>query len=105
MPKAAASSHLRVHMGGFAETLHGRALVRILVVSLIGLGGWPAEASPFLDRLDREVPALLQRHKEAGVAIAFVDGCQGHIRAYGVASREPALPLSADTVFNLGSVS
>jgi CubicO group peptidase (beta-lactamase class C family) len=87
------------------RTLRRRVLLGVVAFSLIDLGPTPAEASPFLDRLEREVPILLQKHGEAGLAVAFVDGCQGHVRAYGLASREPARPMNADTVFNLGSVS
>jgi CubicO group peptidase (beta-lactamase class C family) len=77
----------------------------VVAFSLIDPGRTPAEASPFLDRLDREVPTLLQKHAEPGIAVAFVDGCQAHVRTYGLASRQPARPVNADTVFNVGSVS
>lgn len=59
----------------------------------------------FLDRLDLEVPTLLQRHREPGIAIAFMDGCKVSLRTYGLANREAALPVRTDTVFNLGSLS
>jgi CubicO group peptidase (beta-lactamase class C family) len=59
----------------------------------------------FIERLDLKVPALLQEHQEPGIAIAFVDGCMGSLRTYGLANREAAAAVRPNTVFNLGSVS
>jgi CubicO group peptidase (beta-lactamase class C family) len=55
--------------------------------------------------LDRDVPALLEKTREPGIAVAFIDGCKSSIRTYGLAKKEPATPVRADTVFNLGSIS
>jgi CubicO group peptidase (beta-lactamase class C family) len=62
-------------------------------------------SASFLGRVDAEIPGLLDKHGEPGIAVAFVDACQVSIRTYGVASRERATPVRTDTVFNVGSIS
>lgn len=87
-----------------------RPLLRCAIACAVELGrAGDAQAQngsmPFLDRLDREVPALLARHEEPGAAVVYVEGCQGYVRTYGVARRAPPAPLRADSVFDLGSIS
>jgi CubicO group peptidase (beta-lactamase class C family) len=77
------------------------ALILALAVETLAQNAPPS----FLDRLDAEVPPLLEKNQEAGIAVAFIEGCRASIRTYGLANRERAIPVRADTVFNLGSIS
>jgi CubicO group peptidase (beta-lactamase class C family) len=74
-----------------------------LILASIALAQEPSAS--FLTKLDASMPALLEKHREPGIAVAFVDRCQASVRVYGVANREHATPVRADTVFNLGSIS
>src|SRR5688572_279860 len=64
-----------------------------------------SRSAPFLTRVDAEIPGLLEKYAEPGIAVAFIDGCKASIRTYGVANRGRGTPVRADTVFNLGSIS
>lgn len=55
--------------------------------------------------VDRAFRPLLQAHDVPGMAVALsVDG-RTEIRTYGVASKDDKTPVTADTLFELGSVS
>ena len=82
------------------------AFVSLAIILLTACTVTPnSSTSLFIERLDRKVPTLLHEHREPGIAIAFVDGCMGSVRTYGLANREAAAPVRPNTVFNLGSVS
>lgn len=58
------------------------------------------------DFLDEHAAALLAESHEPGLAVVLIEGgrvtlCEG----YGLADREAARPVGADTLFNVGSVS
>ena len=56
--------------------------------------------------LERDVPAWLQEFHEPGVAVVVLEGCRpALVRAWGVADRQTARPMTSGTVFNLGSIS
>ena len=57
-------------------------------------------------KLDGEVPALLEKYSEPGLAVVLVESCKpAWIRTYGLADRASGRKISADTAFNLGSIS
>jgi len=67
-------------------------------------GATPPDA--LLERLEAEVPALLERHGEPGLALALVDGGRVQaLRAFGLADRESERAVTPETLFNVGSLS
>lgn len=57
-------------------------------------------------KLDAQVPALLEKYNEPGVALALMDGCSRPvIRVYGLADKQRGAPVREDTVFGLQSIS
>lgn len=48
---------------------------------------------------------VMQQYNIPGMAIAITANGQQHFYNYGVASKDPALPVSSDTLFELGSIS
>jgi D-alanyl-D-alanine carboxypeptidase len=57
------------------------------------------------DGLDDSIAAKLARRRVPGLALAVLrDGQPPLLRAYGLASVELAVPVTVDTVFDLGSV-
>src|SRR5262245_26190210 len=69
--------------------------------------GSPAAAGR--DRLgavvDRAVRPLLGEHSAPGVAVAVTVGGWSHVYCYGVAARATGVPVTPDTVFEIGSIS
>ena len=49
--------------------------------------------------------SLMKQHNIAGMAIAIIDGREQTFYNFGVASRETGTPVTADTLFELGSIS
>jgi CubicO group peptidase (beta-lactamase class C family) len=84
-----------------------KALVTAALAAFVsaGCGGAPDTSIPFVERLDRAIPKLLQKYEEPGLAVALVDEGRLYVRTFGHADRRQGTPLRADTVFNLGSIS
>ncbi|MBM3121777.1 MAG: beta-lactamase family protein [Chloroflexi bacterium] len=58
------------------------------------------------DRLDQLVPSLLEEHNVPGAAVSLVlDGKVAWSAGYGLADRALGVPVTADTVFQVASVS
>ncbi len=56
-------------------------------------------------RIDGQVAQVMQRYGVPGAAIAvIVDGKRVYTRAYGLRDREQGLPVRADTLFEIGSI-
>lgn len=55
--------------------------------------------------LDESVPALLEQHQVPGLAIGLRIGDQTLSLGYGVTNLEHPLPVDADTIFQVGSIS
>ena len=55
--------------------------------------------------VDEVVPTLMQREGIPGMAVAVVVGSQSYLLNYGVASRDTRVPVTEDTLFEIGSVS
>jgi CubicO group peptidase (beta-lactamase class C family) len=74
-------------------------MCRLLFVSV--LLALPALA----DRIDQKIKAEMQREKIPGVALAVVkDGKAIKVQGYGVANVELNVPVTRDTVFEIGSI-
>ncbi|MFN8185389.1 MAG: serine hydrolase domain-containing protein [Candidatus Nanopelagicales bacterium] len=91
-----------------------RMLGGLLCAALVGvtaLTGAPATASDpdysgVLATLDSEIPQILEDTGGVGLTLAIVDG-QKVIAAkgYGLADRDAGTPVTADTLFHIGSIS
>src|SRR5512138_772135 len=56
--------------------------------------------------LEREVPGELERNHEPGLSVALVEGCKVQwSKGFGMADRKQGTRVSADTIFELGSIS
>jgi CubicO group peptidase (beta-lactamase class C family) len=74
-------------------------IARLLFVSI--LLALPA----FADRIDQKVKAEMQRERIPGVALAVVkEGKAIKVQGYGVANVELNVPVTRDTVFEIGSI-
>ncbi len=54
---------------------------------------------------DAAARTIMQRHDVPGLAIAVTQNGETHIFNYGVAARDAGLPVTDDTIFEVGSVS
>lgn len=69
-------------------------------------GPLPTERNAFVRQLDEVVPSFLERSGVPGGAVALVrNGEVVMLRGYGLADREQNKPVTATTVFNVGSIS
>lgn len=87
-----------------------RVAAVVAACSLLVLSARPVIGQSLADRLgerlDREVPGLLARFGEAGLAVALVEECRPTwVGAYGVADRETDRPVTPETIFQVGSIS
>lgn len=79
-------------MGAGACRVLGSLLILLVVTPV--LAGVPAAQV-----IDRKVPALMQREKVQGLALAVIDGGQvKYVRTWGYRNVEQRLPLMADTI-------
>lgn len=63
-------------------------------------------ASDLVGKLDEVMPSLLAEYDVPGAAVAVIEkGRVAAIRTYGFADKAAGRPVTADTVFNVGSVS
>ncbi|UVL01632.1 class C beta-lactamase [Pseudomonas sp. B21-047] len=62
-------------------------------------------ANPLQAQVDEVIQPLMQEHKIAGMAVALYADGQAHYFNYGVANKADNSPVSADTLFEVGSLS
>ena len=55
--------------------------------------------------VDEAIEPLMAQHAIPGMAIAVTIGGKRHFIEYGVAARDPSVPVTRDTLFELGSIS
>jgi beta-lactamase class C len=55
--------------------------------------------------VERTVRPLLQQHDVPGIAVGVTMGGQQYFFTYGVAAKEPSIPVTKDTLFEIGSIS
>lgn len=65
----------------------------------------PIDDAAFLEKLDREVYALMKEGDIPGLSLAIVAGEEELIRTYGLADVAENRPVEANTLFELGSCS
>lgn len=56
-------------------------------------------------QVDTEVQAITEKYGVPGMSVGIVDGGRSYVFNYGVASQETRQPVTADTLFELGSIS
>lgn len=64
----------------------------------------PSEAS-VRNRVDASVMPVMQHHHIPGMAVGIIDGERRYFFDYGVASKQTQRPVTAATLFELGSIS
>ena len=62
-------------------------------------------ADPLQAQVDEVIRPLMQEHQIAGMAVALYADGQAHYFNYGVANKADNSPVSADTLFEVGSLS
>lgn len=85
-----------------------QTLFRFALVAQIALLSTAALAAPSSGStkraVDAVIPALMAKDGIPGMAVAVTDGGTVQVFNYGVASKNPRLPVTDDTLFELGSV-
>lgn len=83
-------------------------LKTIVTAAMLGLMALPsvrAQDAPRLDAVDAAIAPLMQAGHFPGMAVAVLrDGVPVHIGSYGLASIENEVPVTAQTVFELASL-
>ena len=87
-------------------------LLKMVLLLVLGVGAIEASAQPNmppqvkLDALDTQMQEFLATHNIPGGLVAFASkGKILHLRSYGMANVELAVPVSDKTVFEIGSIS
>lgn len=81
---------------------------RLATALLIGCTAplaWAAQPSELDAQISSAARKVMAQYNIAGLAIAITDNGQQRFYPFGVASRETHIPVSADTLFELGSIS
>jgi beta-lactamase class C len=55
--------------------------------------------------VDRAIQPMMKEHEVPGLAVGVIAGGKQHFFYFGVASKENAAPVNADTLFEIGSIS
>jgi beta-lactamase class C len=63
------------------------------------------DATKIAAAVDRAFRPLIKQHEVPGLAVGVTAGGKQHFFYYGVASKETGAPVTADTLFEIGSVS
>ncbi len=104
---AAASSLGRISATMWTRSVTPRA--RAWLIAGVGLASWGAFAADTGTEavraiVDEAVRPLMARHAIPGMAVAVSVEGRDHVFTYGLAVREGAVPVTADTLFEVGSV-
>ncbi len=78
----------------------------LLLGLLAGVAAFGQDVSVFTSKLDATVPGFLAKYRVPGVGVALISGGEViYLRGYGQADVAAALPVTAETGFNIGSIS
>jgi CubicO group peptidase (beta-lactamase class C family) len=95
--------------GAIPATVLKRVISAGIVLSLLLVSGWPAQAQESLDERTEQIRALfsdLAERGSPGLAIAVVrDGKVLLSEGYGLANLEHRVPITSSTVFDVASLS
>lgn len=90
------------------SAMHAVSALALTVAAFSLLGGASRAAEPppaVAAAVDRAVRPLLAQYDVPGMAVAVTVGGQSHVFNYGVTSKDHGTPVTADTLFEIGSVS
>lgn len=83
-----------------------KPLIAGLAAALFCLSAAAADsAPPIAQTADRVAAGLMEQYAIPGMALGIVNGGKSHAFVYGAASLAPRKPVTADTLFELGSIS
>jgi beta-lactamase class C len=88
--------------------IKGFAASFVLTVTVFGLAAADVhaqDAATIAASVDRTFRPLIKEHNVPGLAVGVTAGGKQHIFYYGVASKETGVPVNADTLFEIGSIS
>jgi len=81
-------------------------LASLTLATALALSNMTAHAAdPLQVQVDQVIRPLMQKQDIAGMAVALYVNGQAHYFSYGVASKADKKPVTADTVFEIGSLS
>ena len=81
-------------------------LASLTLATALALSNMTAHAAdPLQAQVDQVIRPLMQKQDIAGMAVALYVNGQAHYFNYGVASKADKKPVTADTVFEIGSLS
>jgi len=81
-------------------------LASLTLATALALSNMTAHAAdPLQAQVDQVIRPLMQKQDIAGMAVALYVNGQAHYFSYGVASKADKKPVTADTVFEIGSLS
>ncbi len=64
-----------------------------------------APGQPLRQLVDASITPVMQTHHIPGMSVGIISGQQSYLFNYGVASRQTGAPVTASTLFELGSIS
>ena len=68
--------------------------------------GRTAEPERYIEnQVDAAVQAIMMEHDISGMSVGIIDDGRSYVFNYGVASKETRQPVTADTLFEIGSIS
>lgn len=59
----------------------------------------------YIDKIDQLIPQLMEKYKIPGLAVSLVQGGSVWSKGYGQADKKQGVPVTGDTVFQVGSIS
>lgn len=84
---------------------HTRLASFAFTTALLSCATTAHAADPLQGRVDEIIPPLMQEQGIAGMAVAVYANGQAHYFTYGVASKDDHTAVTADTLFEIGSLS
>jgi hypothetical protein len=84
------------------------SLLACFCITAAGVPASPDNAPPrssIRNSIDAVIPALMLKDRIPGMAVAVTDNGKTVVINYGVASINPRIPVTDDTLFELGSIS
>lgn len=79
-------------------------IILVILANVVLVSGMQ-ETADLLNKLDSRMPELLNQYSVPGVQIAVIDGDKVWTKEYGYADKSGKKKVTADTIFQIGSVS
>jgi beta-lactamase class C len=75
------------------------------LISAAATSAYAADPHKIMETVDSAIQPLIRQHNVPGVAVAVTVGGESYFYNYGVASRKTQQPVTAATLFEIGSIS